>query len=91
MHTLVDRDEKGRSAYKMGVIRPHYANMTHAEAEALVEEIQERTNSFLQIVNFNVRGRQYSVTGEITALEALENENILSGKYHHTKVVYTKP
>ena len=25
MHTLVERDERGRSAYRMGVIRPHYA------------------------------------------------------------------
>ena len=32
----------------------------------------EKTGSFIEIVNFNVRGRQYSVTGEILGLEALE-------------------
>ena len=72
MHSLVERDEKGRSAYKMGVIRPHYAKMNHKECEQLVLDINKKTGYFLEIVNFNVRGRQYSVTGEIPALEALE-------------------
>ncbi|MCB9641763.1 MAG: DUF1729 domain-containing protein [Myxococcales bacterium] len=72
MHSLVPRDEAGESGYRMGVLRPHYAGMSHAQAEALVQEITKETGLFLQIVNYNVRGRQYSVTGQIGALERLQ-------------------
>lgn len=71
MHRFVPRDTAGRSPYGMGVIRPHHAGMDHAAAEALVREVAEATGAFLQIVNFNVRGRQYAVTGERPALRAL--------------------
>lgn len=72
MHALVPRDESGESGYRMGVLRPHYAGMDHAQAEALVEQVAKQTGQFLQIVNYNVRGRQYSVTGQIGALRLLE-------------------
>ncbi|MFT6399499.1 MAG: fatty acid synthase, partial [Bradymonadia bacterium] len=72
MHTLVPRDAEGRSGFAMGVIRPHYAGLTHAQAEDLVAEIKQTTGHFLEIVNYNVRGRQYSVTGHEAGLDALE-------------------
>ena len=72
MHTIVERDSKGRSKYKMGVIRPHYAGFTHQQAEDLVTKICEESGHFIEIVNYNVRGRQYSVTGEVEALELLQ-------------------
>mgnify|MGYP000391830234 CR=1 FL=1 len=72
MHSLVARDEEGESGYRMVVIRPHYAGLNHAGAEKLIAEIQEQTGEFIQIVNYNVRGRQYSVTGKISALKALQ-------------------
>lgn len=71
MHTLVPRDSEGRSGFAMGVIRPHYAGLSHAEAEELVAQIKDETGRFLEIVNYNVRGRQYSVTGHEDALEVL--------------------
>ncbi len=71
MHRLVPRDEAGESGYRMGVIRPHYARLSHAEAEALVARVRAEAG-FVQIVNYNVRGRQYSVTGRVEALAALE-------------------
>lgn len=71
MHGLVPRDKTGDSGFRMGVIRPHYAGLDHAAAEALVAAVAERTGRFLEIVNYNVRGRQYSVTGHTDALEAL--------------------
>lgn len=74
MHSLVARDEHGQSGYGMAVVRPHYAKMNHAEAEALVQAIAQDTGQFLQIVNYNVRGRQYSVTGKLEALRALEQK-----------------
>ena len=71
MHTIVERDERGRSKYKMGVIRPHYANLSHQQAEDLVASIRDTSGYFIEIVNYNVRGRQYSVTGEEQGLEIL--------------------
>ncbi|PKQ14601.1 MAG: 3-oxoacyl-ACP synthase, partial [Actinobacteria bacterium HGW-Actinobacteria-8] len=73
MHGLVPRDAHGDSGFRMGVIRPHYAGLDHAAAEALVAAVAERTGRFLEIVNYNVRGRQYSVTGHADALEALND------------------
>lgn len=72
MHRLVPRDENGESGFRMGVARPHYAGIDHAGLEALVAAVAERTGEFVEIVNFNVRGRQYSVTGTVAALDALE-------------------
>ena len=79
MHTFVPRDAHGRSAYRMGVIRPNVAKLNQAGAEALVAEIGKQTGKFIQIVNYNVRDRQYSVTGEVAALEALEAALIARG------------
>lgn len=72
MHGLVPRDAHGESGYRMGVIRPHLAGLDHAGAERVVAEVAARTGGFLEIVNYNVRGRQYSVTGHADALVALE-------------------
>ncbi|MEM1350035.1 MAG: acyltransferase domain-containing protein, partial [Myxococcota bacterium] len=74
MHTLVARDAHGASNYRMGVIRPHYAGLKHEDMEELVRELRERSGEFLEIVNYNVKGRQYSVTGTLTALELLQRE-----------------
>ena len=71
MHGLVPRDGEGRSGYAMGVVRPHYAKLDHAGAEKLVAEVRQQTGGFIEIVNYNVKGRQYSVTGEVKALSAL--------------------
>ncbi len=72
MHRFVPRDAHGESGYRMGVIRPHDAGLDHAAAEALVEQLRVDTNQEIQIVNYNIKGRQYSVTGRIAALRALE-------------------
>lgn len=71
MHTLVPRDAHGVSGYAMGVIRPHQAKLDHAAAELMVAQIRDQTGQFIQIVNYNVRGRQYSVTGHVQALQQL--------------------
>ncbi len=73
-HHLVRRDANGESGYRMGVIRPHHAGLDHAGAEELLAEVAERTGAMIQIVNFNVRDRQYSVTGETAGLEVLAAE-----------------
>lgn len=72
MDTLVERDASGQSPYALGVIRPHYAGLSAKDAEALVQKIQQRTGLPLEIVNYNIEGRQYSVTGRKQAIAALE-------------------
>jgi len=74
MHTMVPRDADGQSGYGMGVVRPHYARLDHAGAEALVAAVVAETGEFVQIVNYNVDGRQYSVTGTVAGLARLEQE-----------------
>jgi len=72
MHRLVPRDEHGESGYRMGVIRPHYVGMSEQQARALVDDIAHRTGLALEIVNYNIVGRQYSVVGRIESIAALQ-------------------
>ena len=74
----------------MGVIRPHYAGLSEADADALVEAIAEETGEPLQIVNYNIKGRQYSVVGKIAAIgvlkERLEARTAPGGKAPYIEV-----
>lgn len=74
MHRLVERDARGESGYRMGVIRPHYAKLDEAGAKKLVDQIAKKTGLPLQIVNYNIMGRQYSVVGKIEAIRVLQEE-----------------
>lgn len=74
MQHFVERDADGRSPYRMGVVRPNVARMSEAELVALVRELAHETGLLLEVVNFNVAGRQYSVVGHVPALERLEAE-----------------
>ncbi|MFT7580499.1 MAG: fatty acid synthase, partial [Myxococcota bacterium] len=71
MHLLVPRDARGRSPYRMGVIRPHHAGLRHADVGTLVDAARAQSGAFIEVVNYNVRGKQYAVTGEHAALDAL--------------------
>ena len=71
MHTCVPRDENGHSGFAMGVIRPHNASMTDADARALVQSVAEETGGFVEIVNYNVKGRQYATVGDSATLDVL--------------------
>lgn len=72
MHRLIPRDADGESGFRMGVIRPNIAGLDEEGAVKLVEAIALETGLPLQIVNYNIRGRQYSVTGRREALQVLE-------------------
>lgn len=72
MQNFVPRDDQGQSPYRMGVICPHRAKMDEQQAIALVEEIREDTNTTLEIVNYNVQGRQYAVAGHVDAISILQ-------------------
>lgn len=73
MHRLVPRDEAGESGYRMGVIRPHYVGMNEQQARDLVASIARSTSMPLEIVNYNIKGRQYSVVGRIESIRALRD------------------
>ncbi|MBI1944153.1 MAG: DUF1729 domain-containing protein [Deltaproteobacteria bacterium] len=72
MDRLVPRDEQGRSPYGMVALRPNLAGLDERAALALVDEVAAATGLPLFVVNHNVRGRQYAVTGDVRALDALK-------------------
>ena len=74
MHSLVPRDENGRSNYRMGALRPNQFGIDDAHVVEYVESIAHASGEFLQIVNFNLAGQQYAVAGTVTGLKALEED-----------------
>jgi fatty acid synthase len=72
MHHLVPRDAHGNSTYRMGVVRPHLAGLSADDAVRLVAEVAEQTGELCEIVNHNLRGRQYAVAGTVDGLAELE-------------------
>lgn len=71
MHHLVERDAEGRSDYRMGVLRPNQLGVDDAHVVAYVAEVARGAGEFLEIVNFNLAGQQYSIAGTIAGLDAL--------------------
>ncbi|MCL3838724.1 type I polyketide synthase [Aeromicrobium duanguangcaii] len=74
MHTLVARDEKGRSDYRLAAIRPSQIGLADDEVKDYVEGLGEASGEFLQIVNYNMRGSQYAIAGTVRGLEVLEED-----------------
>ncbi|NLA37549.1 MAG: acyltransferase domain-containing protein [Actinobacteria bacterium] len=82
MHRLVPRDAHGASRYRMAAVRPEEAGLSETElidlVAALFDELgcsaTDPTAEFLQIVNFNLRGRQYAIAGTEAALERLRSD-----------------
>lgn len=72
MHNLVERDDQGRSNYRMGALRPNQFGVDNDSVVAYVDSVSEASGEFLQIVNFNLADQQYAVAGTIAGLAALE-------------------
>lgn len=72
MDRLVERDAEGRTPYAMVVVRPHIAQLDDQALRELVASCATEGEP-LEIVNFNVRGRQYSITGHQRAIGRLES------------------
>ena len=87
MQNLVERDENGESPFAMSAIlsRPSIG-LNQAKIQELVEAAVQETGKTLEIVNYNVRDKQYSVTGYITALEHLEKHLRILARGHKTFV-----
>lgn len=71
MHHLIERDEQGRSNYRMGALRPNQFGVSDEGVNAYVDGISKATGEFLQIVNYNLAGQQYAIAGTIKGLKAL--------------------
>jgi len=73
MQNSVPRDAAGRSEFGMMVASPNRVapGFTYEKLESIVEAINEKTGRLLQIVNLNLRNRQYAVAGETRNLYAL--------------------
>lgn len=72
MGTLVPRDENGRTNYAMAALRPNMIGVSGDDVEAYLAAIAEETGEFLQIVNYNIDGQQYSIAGTRAGLTALK-------------------
>ncbi|MGI9576641.1 MAG: fatty acid synthase subunit beta domain-containing protein [Microthrixaceae bacterium] len=72
MHHLVPRAADGSSQYRLGVVRPHHGGIGEAEAADLVSAVATETGELCEIVNHNLRGRQYAVAGTVGSLHELE-------------------
>ncbi|MBX7057910.1 MAG: DUF1729 domain-containing protein [Leptospirales bacterium] len=73
MQDLVPRDRSGRSPFAMSVILgARQIGLSEEKILQLVEGASRDSGKHLEVVNFNVRNRQYSVTGFESALELLE-------------------
>lgn len=75
MHHLIPRDEKGRSNYRMGALRPNQFGVGDDGVREYVESVAKESGEFLQIVNYNLAGQQYAVAGTIAGLKALKADS----------------
>ena len=71
MGSLVPRDADGNSDYAMGALRPNMIGVAADEVADYVAQIAEDTGEFLEIVNYNITGMQYSVAGTKRGLAEL--------------------
>ncbi len=74
MHSLVPRDEQGRSNYGLSALRPDKIGVAEDEVVAFVESIAEATGEFLEVVNLNLADKQYAIAGTVAGLAALRDE-----------------
>ncbi|WP_044084691.1 type I polyketide synthase [Bifidobacterium gallicum] len=75
MHHLIERDEQGRSNYRMGALRPNQFGVDDAHVKDYVARVAEESGEFLEIVNYNLAGQQYAVAGTIAGLKALQADS----------------
>ncbi|MDO4630690.1 MAG: DUF1729 domain-containing protein [Corynebacterium sp.] len=72
MHSLVPRDEQGRSNYGLGALRPNMIGVAAEDVNDYVDRVAEETGEYLEIVNYNIAGQQYAVAGTLAGLKALQ-------------------
>ncbi|TGK02851.1 DUF1729 domain-containing protein [Leptospira langatensis] len=83
MQGLVPRDAEGRSPYGMSVVLGNrHVGLDEETILRVVSEVKEETGLPLEVVNLNIRDKQYSVTGDLKALSQMENrfKELVRGK-----------
>ncbi|MEI7014460.1 fatty acid synthase subunit beta domain-containing protein [Leptospira licerasiae] len=83
MQSLVPRDKQGRSPFGMSVVLGNrHVGLDEETILKVVSQIKEETGLPLEVVNLNIRDKQYSVTGNLKALTEMENrfKEIVRGK-----------
>ncbi|PJZ50227.1 type I polyketide synthase [Leptospira saintgironsiae] len=83
MQSLVPRDKEGRSPFGMSVVLGNrHVGLDEETILKVVAQIKEETGLPLEVVNLNIRDKQYSVTGDLKALTEMENrfKEIVRGK-----------
>lgn len=75
MQVAVPRDAAGRSNYGMVAVNPSRVSSTFDDTALrfVVENIAQRTEWLLEIVNYNVENQQYVAAGDLRALDTLTN------------------
>ena len=70
MQVAMERDQEGRTAFSMMAVNPSRVNKSLDQniLKAISKTISEETGTLLEIVNFNVHGRQYVCAGHLRAL-----------------------
>ncbi|KAL9046344.1 MAG: hypothetical protein Q9214_000797 [Letrouitia sp. 1 TL-2023] len=73
MQVAMERDQEGRTAFSMVAVNPSRVNKTFNQGslETMVKMVSKETATLLEIVNFNVDGRQYVCAGHLRALWTL--------------------
>lgn len=73
MQMAVPRDARGRSGFGMAALDPSRVRrgFTEAHLRGLVDAVARRTGLVLEMVNLNVRGKQYVCAGDKRCLEVL--------------------
>ena len=71
MHNLVPRDEEGFSNYQMGALRPNQFGVGDDAVADYIASVAEASGEFIEIVNYNLAGEQYSIAGTIAGIRAL--------------------
>lgn len=75
MQNALPKDANGDTGYSMMAVDPSRISKSFGEADLqqLVQLIQERAQSLVEIVNYNVSNRQYVCAGHIKALSILSS------------------
>ncbi|PVH99334.1 fatty acid synthase [Periconia macrospinosa] len=76
MQSAVERDADERSDYSMVAVDPSRVSKAFTDNESaltiLVKTLREKTGFFIEVVNLNVRGKQYVCAGDLRALDLLQ-------------------
>ncbi|KAH8724217.1 fatty acid synthase [Phaeosphaeriaceae sp. PMI808] len=89
MQSAVKRDAAGRSDYSMVAVDPGRMGNVFVQSESalpnLVTMLREKTGLFIEIVNLNVRGKQYVCSGDLRALDLLQRicDDLKTNEYHN--------